>query len=460
MTKKMKYILGVIIAFGICIAVGLIAYSIPQERLDPNTLALRQTLRQAVAQVKKGDKKQILLMLHALESNPDMFVSEKLLPDYIFFLNDSNGEVQYLGAMGLYRSKNSKATKILSEYLKAKDFHKLDEQIEKRVVDPYKSDGELYASFAAISALGLSGDKSYIPLLESLQGVPLLELEGGYPVESALAGLGAVDSLTNIPQSADKKKINRAASTVRKIRDPNRIPTLIVAAQNPKIADSIKNAAVAAIGEIGQNNPPEAAALLINITRDPNYNRSSRINAAIAVGKTKDPSAEKSLLAYAQDPNSDIRQYAFIGLVFCMPEQYIERCFEIIMDIKEDQKFREDLAGALHLYTESKRNLLRDYKKELYNCLNVTDREGHPIDNIRILMWEIINELFGEEPSVTLTTRNPNVTGTIRDIIQLRVMRANPHLLYEEEKEKIEEELLRIISVYDISSNEREQNDN
>jgi hypothetical protein len=349
--------------------------------------------------------------------------------------------------MGLYKSKNAKAKKALFEYLKAKDFHKLEEQIEKKQVNPYQSGGEIYASIAAISALGLSGDKSYIPLLESLQGVHLLQLEGGYPVESALAYLGSVDSLTNIPPDAGEEKIDRASGTVMKIRDPNKVPQLMATARNPKIADSIRDSALIAIGDIGKSNPLGVADFLIKFFSDSSYSRGLRIEAAISAGKTKDPSVEKPLLAYAQDPNSDIRQYAFQGLNFYMPEKYLDRCFDIIMDKNEDLEFRKNIEGIMTI------SVLRekDRRARIYECLNAVDKDGRPIDKIRIGMWRNINELYGEEPPVTLTTRHTNVTGTIRYKIQLRIM--GSHLLYEEEKKKIEEELERIVSVYDENAN-------
>jgi hypothetical protein len=152
------------------------------------------------------------------------------------------------------------------------------------------------------------------------------------------------------------------------------------------------------------------------------------------------------LLTFAQDPNSDIRQYAVIGLVFCMPEKYIVRFFATIMDTSEGQEYRRNLAGALHLYTgRLNRNLLRDYKKDLYNCLSVTDREGHPIDEIRILMWRMINELYGEEASITLGPNSKNSVSTLRNLLADKLIREN--LPVEERYKRANDKLNKILTV-------------
>jgi HEAT repeat protein len=218
---------------------------------------VRQALKQAVAQAKKGNRSDISSAIQYIEKSSKSFISDELIPDYISYLKDPNGQVQWLGAMGLYRINNPKATKELSNFLKGKNFKKLQTMAdEKSRKDFTQISGEIYASIAAISALGLSGDKSYIPLLESLQGVRILQMEGGSPVEGALAYLGAVDSLTNIPPDAEPEKIDRASGTVMNIRDPNRVPQLMATARNPKIAHSIRHSALMAIGEIGKSNPP------------------------------------------------------------------------------------------------------------------------------------------------------------------------------------------------------------
>jgi HEAT repeat protein len=450
MSKKMKLILG-ITALGICITVGLIVYSIPQERLDPNTLALRQTLRQAVSDAKKGNRDKIFSLINSI-GRDKAYASEYLVPDYLSFLKNSDGQVQWLGAMGLYKVNNSKGTKALFEYLKAKDLRNLEEQTKNRKLEGIQYMGQIQASMMAITALGESGDKSAIPLLKSLQGVNDLQFEmGGRPVEEALIKLGAVDGLMNIPPDADKEKIDRASSAVREMRDPNKVPELIATVKDSKIADAIRSSAIAALAE---TNPDGIVAnLFVDIMDEPNYSKSLRSTAAMNGGKTMAPILENTLLTYAQDSNSDIRQYAFMGLVFGMPEKYLDLWFEKIMDTKENSEFRKSIANIRFYMNNS---LLKERRTQLFDCLHAIDENNHPIDAIRVTIWELINSLYGEEPSVTLTTRDSRVTDSIRSILNRKIMKENYRLRFGERQQRIEEEIQRIITVYDNNSNEGE----
>jgi len=416
------------------------------ENRNDEISSARKKLSEVVKEAKEGDMRQMSLILQFLGKGYKEYVSEELLTDYISFLNDENGQVQRIGATGLSKIKGPKATKTLFEYLKNKDLRKLDKNIEKGDIDFYQTAGEVYASVTAIGMLGISGDESVISLLESFRGIKCLQLEGYYPVEEALAHLGAVKSLTNIPPDADEMKIRGAASAVRKIKDPNKVPELIATVRNPKIADAIRYSAIDALGEIGKNNShsPVIANFLVDIVSDSGYDHFSRMYAAITAGKTKAPTVENLLLTNAQDPNSDIRQYALKGLIYFKPEKYLDRCFEIIMDPNEDLEFRKSVEGIIPNSILS----LIDKRAKIFECLNASDKDGKPINKIRVDMWCLINDLYGEEPSLTLTTRDSRVTEPIRSVIELKMMRKNYRLRFPERQKMVEGEIQRIVNIY------------
>ncbi len=417
---------------------------------DDKVSLARKELHQAIKEAKEGNRAHIHQIIDGFgkRKGDKTYVSEKLLPDYISFLKDKDAQVQFLGTQALYAINNPQSTKPLIEYLKSKNFKTWESKKKNREgisnQERYQYFYEIHATVAAVAALGNSGDKSAIPVLKSLQGVEDIRLEMvSNPVEIALAQLGSYDSLMNIHPDDNEEKIGNASGAVSAIRDPNKVPELTATLQNPKIANSIRSAAMTALTEI---NPPGIAELFVKIMSDPNYSQSLQCSAAIKAGKTKDKAIEGKLLEHVQDPNSFIRPYAFVGLVLCMPEKYINPCFDKIMDTNEEQEFRKNLTGVFHLY--SSRNILKNYREGLYNCLNASDKDGKPIDRIRVLMWELINELYKEEPSVTLTTRDSRVTAPIRSVINLRIMRNNYRLRFPERQKMIEEEIQSIVSVY------------
>lgn len=445
--------MNVMVKFGkphlaICLLLGLFVLPTTIVRSAEKQTSAREQVLQAVESTKKGNMGQISLVLQFIGKGEKNYISKELLPDYISFLKDKHGKVQQLGAMGLCRIRTPEATKALFEYLKAKDLRKLDKDIEKGDVDFDHAAGEVYASVAAIWAMGVSGDKSAIPLLKSLQGIRCLGLEGSYPVEAALARLGEINSLTNIPPDADRKKISRASSTIRKIRDPQKVPELIATVRNPKIADSIRYSSIKALGEIGKSNSnsPGISDFLVDIIGDSSYNRISRMYAAIAAGKTKAPITEKPLLAHAQDPNSDIRQYAFMGLVLSTPEKYLKSLVERIMDPNENLEFRKSLTGVLNMYTQFERGFLNDYREQLYKCLNAADRDGRPVNEIRVRMWELISDRYGDEPEIVLGSNSREAIVTLRSLIRHNLRRKR-HRSIQERDRKIEEKLRNILTI-------------
>ncbi|MBC8469462.1 MAG: HEAT repeat domain-containing protein [Planctomycetes bacterium] len=345
---------------------------------------------------------QISLVLQIIGKGDEKYISDDLLPDYISFLKDKNGKVQQVGAMGLYRARTPEATKALFEYLKTKDLRKLDKNIEEGKVDFDQAAGEVYASIAAISALGVSGDKSAIPLLKSLQGIQSLKLEmGGYPVEEALVRLGAIDSLINIPPNADKEKIERASYAIRKIRDPNKVPELIAAINNNNCDQAIRSSAIEALGKI---NTVGSIEFLLAAINDSNIPVNMHRTALLASAQTNNEIFEETFLTIANS-DSEIRAEAWHGLAILLPDKYMKKRIDKIRDEKESDEFRMRLTSTWY-YVKPK--TLESCKDDLYACLNTNKKDGSPYDKIRIRMWCLIYDLFGEMPTLVLSHKcNP-----------------------------------------------------
>ena len=138
-----------------------------------------------------------------------------------------------------------------------------------------------------------------------------------------------------------------------------------------------------------------------------------------------------------------------------MPEEHLDLCFGEIMGTNEDQESRKRLAGVLHLYTSH--NLLKDHWEDQYSCVNdVADKDGRPIDEIRILTWRLINNLCREEPSVTLTTRDQSNRFDARDNRDKDNAGELPLKICGSTK-KVDKEIRRIVSVYAEKPNEGEE---
>ena len=407
-----------ILAFTICLVLGtVVPVTIGSLGEDPNSI--RQRLRQAVENAKKSEEKDKFKELkfknifEALGADKGLPVYRELLPDFVSFLKEKDPRLQAIGAKGLYLLRSPDSKEALFEYLKGKDFARMKEMVLANKMDPEQGAWLGLALCAAIKTVGNLGDKSAIPLLETIRQKADLELIWGYsPVEEALAELGAVKILSSLPAGADEGQIRRAKDAIQKIRNPNLVPELMTIVRNKAPASSFAPAALYALGEIGS---PGVAEFLLEVVNDANYPENLRSLSAVLAGKIKDPVVEKTLLNYVENRGSSIRPYAFVGLVLCMPDKYVRRSFKTIMDPNEDAEFRKRLAGGLHLYS---RNLLMGCREELYNCLNAVDKDGHPIDEIRILMWRWINENFGELPSIVLSSRSSLGLSTLKSIIQ------------------------------------------
>jgi HEAT repeat protein len=438
--NRRKTILFGIIALGVCIAAGITVYFfVPKGRLDAKTLAIRQTLYQAVSDLKNGKRENIVSLLNAISSD-NAYASEALLPDYISFLKDSDGQVQWLGAAGLYKVKNTKATKLLFGYLKEKDLRNLEEQVQKGKLEVMQYMGQIQASIMAIMAIGESGDKSAIPLLESLRGIKGLQMEHGPdPVEKALAQLGSVKSLSNIPPGTDSITVSRASSAIRSIRDPNKTAELIATAKDNNCAENIRSAAIGALGAMKDvNNLP----FILSIVKDQNYPEMVRGTAAEEAAKTKKPDAEESLLNMAKSSNSDIRIDGLFQLAKLNNEKYMPNILKIVLDKTVPLEERTELSERIALRTEPKELTL--HVEMLKSALKAAKDDNSPADEIRVYIWKAFNKATGEEPKLELNNDKPAYEWLSWDF-RNKFQEENVHLSAEELRNKVNAKIKSII---------------
>ncbi|MBA7697219.1 hypothetical protein ES703_105879 [subsurface metagenome] len=431
------------------------------EKLDQTTEGerlIREKLLQAVENAKRGDRKELDMMIEFVPRDKGVNITKKMLSEFISFLNEKDAQVQLLGTHGLYILKSPESKQVLSEYLKGKDFAKLEERATTGTLDErHAARWEFRASVAAIMTLGKLGDKSVIPLLESIRQKTNLELEWGFsPVEEALAELGAVEILSNIPPEADERQIRRAARAIRKIRDPNKAPELMATVYDVNCAPPIRYSALEALGKINTVDVPE---FLLGVINDSQIPVSMRRTAVWTAAQTGNEMFEETFSAIA-DPNSEIRTDGLCGLTLLKPDKYLKNIFRMIRDEKEPDEFRDLLTKRLLLYIpwQQKRQMLEGQKDELYSCLNTNKTDGSPHDKIRVEMWCQINDIFGEEPTLVLSSKSPEVTLHLRHPIGTKIRRANPHLSVQEERRLIDEKIDTIVQVYKPQSEKEKEN--
>lgn len=435
-----------ILAFTICIIFGtIVPVTIAGTGEEPNSI--KERLNQAVENVKKGDRRELGIMIQFVERDKGVYITEKMLPDFISFLRDTDGQIQLLGVKGLYVLKSPGSKDAIFEYLKNKDFASLKEVVDKGDLDERRAARwEGQASMMAILLLGEIGDKSAIPLLESLREVKELQYDGA-PVERALAKLGAIKSFSDVPPDSDERTIWRACDAISEIKDPKKVPELMAIVYNKNCARAIRNTALRTLGNINTDGVPE---FLLSVINDPQVPASMRGTAAVIAARTGDEMFEETLLEIA-DPNSESRIEGLCGLALLKPDKYLKSIFMMIRDVNEPDEFRYLLAKRLVLYIpwQRKRQMLGGQKDELYSCLNTNKTDGSPHDEIRVEMWCRINELFGEEPALVLSSKSPEVTSGLRHPIGTKIR--NHRLSVEEREKRIDEKIDTIVKVYKSS---------
>jgi len=440
------------LTLGLFIVLVLVTTGIAQN--SPSTA--RQKLLQAVRDAKKetGYMSAALIspLIKSIEAGKDELVSEELVPDYISFLKDENIFVQRLGVAGLSAIKSPKAVEALFEYVKNKDYadweKRLQELMNPNNTESWQLQYELETFRKAVDALGESGDKRFVPFLLGLfKSTNPEQVQIIAPIGQALGKLGATRELFDMVTEANNQLFMHIHYALKSVKDPNKVPELKLIINDPNENSMVRCFAVSTLSGI------EAAGVsefIIGIINDRNYPIEIRQTAMGTASQIKDPAAEEILLAHAQDANSPLRHPAFVGLLRCMPEKYINRFFETIMDPNEELNFKQQLTSEFN--HSIKQEQLKKYRKQLYDCLNASDRDGHPNDDIRVFAWRQIHKVFNEKPSVVLSDRNSG--HPIRSDILDTIGKENKNLNYQQRLTKAEEETQHIVSVYDEQKSE------
>jgi HEAT repeat protein len=444
MNEKIKSLKPALVT---CIVLGLVTNGVARNR----PLTARQKLLQAVGQAKKetGYMSAALIspLIKSIETGKGEYVSEELMPDYISFLRDKNIFVQHLGVAGLRAMKSPKAVEALFEYVKNKDYADWEKRL-RDLMNPNNKESwqlqyELETFRKAVDALGESGDSRFVPFLSELlksTNPDLVQIIA--PVGQALGKLGATRELFDMIREADNNLLVIIHHALKSVKDPNKVPELKTVINDPNENTMVRCLAVSTLSGI------EAAGVsefVIGIINDQKYPMEIRQTATGAASQIKDPTVEKTLLVYMQDRDSPFRYSAFVGLLRSMPEKYVGRFFKTIMDPNEELDFKRHLISDFNQSIQQDR--LKKYRKQLYDCLNASDRNGRPIDNIRVFAWCQINKVFNEEPSIVLNDRSS--AGTIHSVILERMVKENKNLNYQERLKKAEEEIQNIVGVYD-----------
>jgi HEAT repeat protein len=449
---KCSVVIGLVIAFTLSVCSGQ-----GESPGNPNGLTerggspsvgksrlTREVIREVVKKAKGNQPGELMALADSIGKEKDIQTRSDLLPEFEALLTDTQPEAQYLGARGLFALKNPQSRQVLSDFLKGKEKALRASNKFSRTPSAEQSISfwEVRASIFAVKALGEIGDRSVIPLLESLQGIRALQVEwGGWPVQEALVKLGSFKSLTCLKAGEDRLRIQQAVDTIPGIKDANAAPALMAAARDQTVAEEIRVASLSALGGIKAPNVP---GFLVKVLDDPNMPTRMRSVATIAAGRTGDSSVEARLKHHAEDPSSAIRADAFIGLLTLQPAAHLDRWFRIVVDVNEVPEFRSRVAGMESCIP---RQLLRERKMELYACLSAAHSDGRPFDKIRGDIWMLINQFFQEEPTVVLSTRSGEVARRMRDPIERRIMRANPRLGpadIEKEVDKVLEKLIQV----------------
>jgi len=430
-----------ILAFVICIVLGTIApVTIGNPGEDPNSV--RDKLRQAVENAKKDVRKEseLLRIIEALGTDKGLPVSRELLPDFISFLKEKDPYLQVLGAHGLYVLKSPKSKEALTEYLKGKDFAELATNFHAG--QPYSA-WELRAAMVAILVLGDIGDKSAIPLLESLRGVKELHEWGVDPVERALAKLGpeGIRSLCNLGPKADYSQISKATAALRGVSDPNTVPALIETVKDANCAEEIR---VTALGALGNMKDVNAIPFILATMMDVAQSKYLRICAAVWAGRTHLPEAEEAILKILDDPNCDSssRTSCLMGLVRLNSGKYVPRILKIVLDESAPLAEREKLSGQMANAMEPKE--LEPHAEMLRMGIKAVKKGGSPADIIRVYMWKALHRATGEEPPLELMDGRL-AYDELRYDFETRFTRENVHASAEEIEQMVNEKIKSIV---------------
>jgi HEAT repeat protein len=446
------------LTFVICIVLGLVTSGIAQDSVSIARQKLLQTVSQAKKETGYMSAALISSTIESIKTGKGEFVTEELVPDYTSFLKDKNIFVQRLGVEGLKAVKSPKAIEALFEYVKNKDYadweKRLQESESNRNPKPEES-MQIQLEFTifrtAVYVLGESGESRFVPfLLELFKSSNPNSLEIMVPVEQALGRLGATKELFEMIPDADRNFLFHISNALRAVKDPNKTPELKSIIEDSNANIMARSLAVSTLSGIKANGVTE---FIIDVINDKNYPVTIRQTAVGAASQIKNPAVEEILLEHAKNTNSSLRYFALVGLLRRAPDKYIDSFFETIMDPNEKLDFKRRLASELN--QSIPQDQLKKYRKQLFDCLNASDRDGRPVDDIRVFAWCQIKKVFNEEPSVVINDKNS--AHPIRYEILQRMEKESKNLNYQQRLKKADEETQRIVSVYDEKQNSEEK---
>lgn len=125
------------------------------------------------------------------------------------------------------------------------------------------------------------------------------------------------------------------------------------------------------------------------------------------------------LVANAAPP---IRAESMIALVEMRPDKYFGQWMDAVMDPKAEKTYRFNLAEGVR-YLPKK--VIKDNKEMVYECLEAKTMKGKPADKVRVEIWDMITDKFGERPPLVLSKVTEDTKRDLRQEFQLEILRNN-----------------------------------
>jgi HEAT repeat protein len=363
----------------------------------------------------EGAKKGNRAKLGQITESGNALFAEELLPDMIVLLKEKDAQIQLVAVQGLYVIRNPKSKDALVAYLQGKDYAKLEKSLIKGELDRNQYLWEIQSAVCAILTLGEVGDKSVIPLLESLRSVKeLRHFEGmGAPVEVALAKLGidGIESIRKVGPNEDGNEITRAAQAISQIRNASQLPSLVATVQDDTTAEAIRGSAVTAIAEIQGSN---ALPFVLSVMREKKYPAQVRAQAVVEASKLGSAETEMAIQELLEDPGCGIRPECLYYLAKMSPQRHLRRAVEFMLDKTQTPMEREKLSNCFWVRGFDA-NAIKQNREMLLECVKAAREDGTPADDIRVKLWIVLNRATGEEPVVELGVRNSDAVSLLRN---------------------------------------------
>ena len=394
------------------------------------------------AEAHGGNRNSVAKLIRKLQRFEPKSVDRDALPVLKGFLEDDDADLQLVGAMGLYTVKDPSTKPAIVNFLEKKDFKELEKKAIRGEIGEREYESYVKAATYAILTLGHIGDRDVVPLLKSLRDVEDLKFEmGGGPAHQALAQLGAVDTLTDVPVEADHREVSKAVNAIKEIRDPDKVPALMATVHDTTVASGVRHAALSAVGRI---NPSGIDDFLRGLLTDSETRESLQKSAAVVAGRSGRSQLEPLLLALAEVRKGPVAPYALAGLVLMKPDKYMKEWCADIMDPELDVDYRDRLVGLEFYFS---RELLRQHKEDLYAFLKAAMPDGSPVDEIRLHAWRLIYERFDEKPKLELSEVSKGTRARLRHLLEREFMLADPHMGVETRDRKLDEEIRQIVTI-------------